>query len=176
MQKLFDFLNSGLGLVLAGAVVGAFGMFTWQRMAWLFKQKYLREQVMLDRKIALIERINADVGTLVADADSVIAVIVDKDSPNQHKQIIETYNKEKAKWFGLSASYQALLGFYFPDQVAAMFMEKIIGATQDLDVRVALFSRQGTDQSQNAVYNASNNVRSQLQVWNKLAMGNLQSD
>jgi hypothetical protein len=176
MQKLFDFLNSGFGLVLAGAVVGVFGLFTWQRLGWLFKQKYLREQIMLDRKIALIERINADVGALVADADSVIAVIVKKGSPNQRTQIIEAYNEEQAKWFGLSASYQALLGFYFPDQVAAMFMKKVIGATQDLDVRVSLFSRQATDQSQKAVYKASHDVRSHLQVWNKLAMGNLQSD
>ena len=89
MANLLEFLNSGLGLLLVGALVGAIGLFTWQRMDWLFKQEYLREQVMLDRKINLIEKINADVGALVAHADSVIAVVVKQASNNQRNNVIE---------------------------------------------------------------------------------------
>ncbi len=48
MEDVAAILNSGLVLLLAGAIVGAVGLFTWQRRDWLFKQQYLRTQTMLD--------------------------------------------------------------------------------------------------------------------------------
>jgi len=175
MDKFVKFLNSGIGLVLVGALVGAIGLFTWQRMDWLSKQEYLRAQVMLDRKIDLIEKINADVGSLVAAADSVIAVIAKQASGKQRNQVIEIYNDEQARWFGLSASHQALLGFYFPQSISDEFAKGIVNATKNLDVKVYKYAKESTKEQRMGSYEASRQVRRQLQAWNKLAMKNLQS-
>ncbi|MGK7914598.1 MAG: hypothetical protein AB4038_03505 [Prochloraceae cyanobacterium] len=109
MGKILKFLNSGLGLLLVGVVAGAIGLFTWQRVDWLFMQEYLRAQVMLDRKVDLVERINEGVGILVAHADGVIAVIVKPKVPSsQRDEVIELYNYEQAKWLGMILSHHLL--------------------------------------------------------------------
>lgn len=175
MANLLEFLNSGLGLLLVGALVGAIGLFTWQRMDWLFKQEYLREQVMLDRKINLIEKINADVGALVAHADSVIAVVVKQASNNQRNNVIELYNKEQAKWFGMSSSHQALLGFYFPLKISEVFGKSVVDATKTLDVRVYKYTQNSNNENLEKALGTSREVRRQLQKWNDLALKYLQS-
>ena len=175
MDKLVKFLNFGLGLVLVGALAGAIGLFTWQRMDWIFKQEYLRSQVVLDRQIDLIENINADVGSLIADADSVIAVIVKQAPGKQRNQVIERYNDEQASWFSVSVSHQALLGFYFPDSISVEFREGIVNATKKLDVEVYKYAKNNTIDQRKKSYEASRQVWHQLQAWNKLAMKHLQS-
>jgi hypothetical protein len=175
MSSLIKFLNSGLGLVLVGALIGAIGLFTWQRTDWLFKQRYLREQVLLDRRVELIEKINADVGALVADADAIIAVIV-KDAPaSQRTEAIQKYNEEQARWFGASASHLALAGFYFPQKISTVFADNVIDATMNLDVKGYQLTKEDTLQTRENAYAASRRVREELQAWNKLAMRYLQS-
>ena len=74
-KAMLAFLNSGFGLLLVGAAVGALGLFTWQRQDWIFKRDYLRAEVMLDRRLNLIETINTELGAYIADANGVIAAI-----------------------------------------------------------------------------------------------------
>ena len=166
--------------------MGAIGLFTWQRIDWLSKQEYLRAQVMLDRKIDLVERINADVGALVADAECVIAVI-DKlsagDQENevitlhdgQRSEVIELYDEEQAKWFGVTASHHALLVFYYSHDVSEAFAEDVVASTRTLDVRVYKYASERTEENYCQAYRALQEVRHRLQGWNAEALKCLQS-
>lgn len=175
MNKLLKFLNSGLGLLLVGSLVGTIGLFTWQRRDWLFKQEYLRAQIMLDRKIDLIERINSDVGYLLADANGIIAVVAKEAPGNQQNAVIELYNEEQARWFGVSVSHQALLKFYFPSDLSKTFKQDVVEATKRLDLKVSMLSQQKNKKNIQPVYAASNEVHRQLQQWNGIALENLQT-
>jgi hypothetical protein len=114
---------------------------------WLSKQKYLRAQVMLDRRIQLMEGISADAGTLVA-ADSVIAVIQKRAADDQRSKVIDLYNTEQAKWFGVTAAHQALVGLYYPANIPAVFKDGVLEATRCLDVKVYEYTTQDTDDNQ----------------------------
>jgi hypothetical protein len=174
LSKMLAFLNSGLGLLLVGALLGVIGLFTWQRQDWVFKQAYLRAEAMLDRRLNLIEAINADVGALVADADSVIAAIAKQAPRTQINQVVEVYNEEQARWFGAAPAHAALLGFYFPPVVAEQFTEELVKSTQALDV--AIYRVVSTSIESAEAWQVSGSVRAQLQSWNTLAMNELQPD
>lgn len=173
-NDLLIFLNSGLGLLLLGSLLGGIGLFTWQRQDWVFKQEYLREQIILDRKIDLIEEINADIGALVADADGVSVGVSKRVPGNQMNNLIEIYNEEQARWFGVSAAHQALIGFYFPQDVVDEFSNGVIEATKKLDVSIYTCTQERSQESFRNAYAASQNVRNTLQEWNNLALTNLQ--
>lgn len=171
---MLAFLNSGLGLLLVGAVLGAIGLFTWQRQDWIFKQAYLRSEVMLDRRLNLIETINADVGALIADADTVIAAIAKQSLRNQINQVVELCNEEQARWFCAAPAHAALLGFYFLPVVPEQFTEELVKSTQALDVAIYQVVS-GSLQSAEA-WQVSGSVRGHLQSWNTLAVKELQPD
>ena len=175
MNKLVKFLNSGLGLLVVGSLVGTIGLFTWQRRDWVFKQEYLRAQIMLDRKIDLIERINSDVGYLLADANGIIAVVAKKAPGNQEKAVIELYNEEQARWFGVSVSHQALLKFYFPSDLSKTFEQDVVKATKRLDMKLFLLTKKRNKKDIQAASAASNEVHRQLQQWNGIALENLKT-
>ena len=109
------FLNSSLGLLLMGSLIGAAGLFTWQRQDWLFKERYHRSEAMLDRRLNLLEQINRETGQFVAAADDVIAAYLKGVSKQQINDVVGAYNKEQAQWFASSGSLQAMLRFYFPE-------------------------------------------------------------
>jgi hypothetical protein len=69
MDALISFLNTSFGGVVAAAVFAALGLFTWQRLDWVFKERYQRNQIFLDRQLDLVENVNRDVGKLVALAN-----------------------------------------------------------------------------------------------------------
>jgi hypothetical protein len=176
--KLVAFFNTGLGTVLLGAVIGIIGLFTWQRQDWLFKERYYRGQVILERQVELVEQINTGIGRYLACADTAIAAVVKKVPPDQRSAWIDQYNAQQAEWFGARSVYASLLGFYFPSQVAEKFSE-IVSATQQLDLRIyELTSAGGGDLSQarDAAYQSSRDVREVLQEWNDLALQHLQGD
>lgn len=175
--KLMAFLNSAFGRLLVGSLIGIIGLFTWQRQDWLFKEEYYRSQVLLDRRLDLVERTNTDVGYLIADADSVAAVFVKQSPLDQRNEVINEYNEQQAQWFGTYASQAALLGFYFPSNVSDKFTE-IVQATQDLDVQFYFLTVSDQDNFQrayNEVRQVSEEVRVLLQAWNDLALQHLQS-
>lgn len=174
LGKMLAFLNSGLGLLLVGAVLGAIGLFTWQRQDWVFKQAYLRSEVMLDRRLDVIETINADIGALVADAETVIAANAKQAPRNQINQVVKLYNEEQARWFGAAPAHAALLSFYFVPVVAQQFTDALLKSTQALDVAVYQVVN-GSLQSAEA-RQVSGSVREQLQSWNTLAMKELQPE
>ncbi len=108
-----EFLNSAFGLLLVGSLLGAVGLFTWQRQDWIAKQRYLRVQVMLDRQMNIIERINADVGRLLAAA-TVPAVDIRKNAPaDQRTEGIKKYNDQQIVWFEAYSAYETQLILYF---------------------------------------------------------------
>ena len=102
MASLLTFLNSSFGILLIGSLVGAIGLFTWQRRDWVFKEQYLRNQVMLDRQLDLVDSINKDVGKLVAFAASISAPIARGPvSDEQTTESVHSYNDFQSSWFGL---------------------------------------------------------------------------
>lgn len=176
--KLMAFLNSAFGRLLVGSLIGIVGLFTWQRQDWLFKEEYYRSQVLLDRRLDLIERINTDVGYLVADADTVRAGYQKHVPGNQLSEVINEYNEQQAQWFATYSSHAALLGFYFPSDVSDKFTE-VVQATENLDRRLYLLGKSDQDNFQEALneyYQASNEVRALLQAWNDLALQHLQAE
>jgi len=107
------FLNSSLGLLLTGSLIGAAGLFTWQRQDWLFKEKYLRSQAMVDHRLNLVEQVNRETGRFVAAADNVINAYFKRVPDKQRDEVTLAYNTEQTQWFGSYGSLQAMLRFYF---------------------------------------------------------------
>jgi hypothetical protein len=167
------FLNSALGLLLVGAAVGAIGLFTWQRMDWHYKQDYLRAQVLLDRRVDLIERINTDVGRYLAHADDAVAVVAKDAPPSQINEVIRLYNTEQARWFGVRGAHEALLAFHFPGAVRRMFANDVVKATEMLDVSIYAYSTDRGAANQVHALDVAQQVRQRLAAWNDLALKRL---
>ena len=169
---MLAFLNSGLGLLLVGAAVGAVGLFTWQRQDWVFKQAYLRAEVMLDRRLSLIETINNELGAVIADASNVIAAISKQVPTEQLNEVVRAYNEEQARWFGNAPARAALLAFYFSPPVYKQFNEALLKETQSLDEAVY----QATDgaTSWQDAWTKRESVQRDLESWNALAVAEIQ--
>jgi hypothetical protein len=127
------FLNSSLGVLLVGSLIGAIGVYTWQRQDWLFKEKYYRSQVMVDRRLNLVEQINRDTGRFITAANDVIAVYSKQVTSEQTKEAVQAYNKEQAEWFGSYGSHQALLAFYFPENDISASFAAVVDSSEELD-------------------------------------------
>jgi hypothetical protein len=162
------FLNSSLGLLLMGSVVGAVGLFTWQRQDWLFKEQYYRHQVMVDRRLNLVEQINHDAGQLVAAADDVIAAYAKRVSNAQKNDVVQVYNKQQAQWFGSYGSQQALLAFYFPQKNMAHRFAEIVSTSQELDLH--LDSVWAGKESPEQAAEVSRKIRAELEELNQTAL------
>jgi hypothetical protein len=170
--RLIAFLNSSLGMLLMGSVIGAVGLFTWQRQDWLFKEKYLRTQVMVDRRLNLIEQINREGGRFVSAADDVIAAYSKGVSNKQKNEAVNAYNKEQAQWSGNYGSQQAMLRFYFSDkEIDGKFLE-IVTSSKELDARLDSVWA-GSDPAQAA--EISQRIRGELEMMNQLALQRLLS-
>jgi hypothetical protein len=172
-RGLLGFLNSALGLLIVGAALGAIGLFTWQRMDWRYKQDYLRSQVLLDRRVNLVERINSDVGRYLAHADDAIAVIA-KDAPlRQINDVLRLYNSEQARWFGVRGAHEALLAVYFPAPVTRMFANGVVKPTETLDVSIYAYATSHGVASQQRALAVAQQVRQHLAAWNEVALEQL---
>ncbi len=169
--RLSAFLNSSFGVLLVGSLIGAVGLFTWQRQDWVFKEKYYRSQVMVDRRLNLVEQINRDTGRLVAAADDVIAACSKPISKEQKNEVVRAYNKEEAQWFGNYGALQALLAFYFPEKEVAARFAAILAASQELDRRVN-FVWEGNESPEQAA-ETSKKIKAELQALNQLALQRL---
>jgi hypothetical protein len=175
-SKFFSFLNSAFSLLILGSILGAIGLFTWQRNDWLYKQEYLRTQIILDRRINLIERINIDVGNLVADADTVIAAIFKKASGQQRADAINNYNTRQAEWFGKYTAHDALVTFHFPQYISQKFRQLTFESTQELDRKLYNYSRTPIAENYKSARKASDAIRSNLEIWNRLTLKYLQAN
>ena len=171
-KAMLAFLNSGFGLLLVGAAVGALGLFTWQRQDWIFKRDYLRAEVMLDRRLNLIETINTELGAYIADANGVIAAISKKVPPEQLNELVRIYNEEQAKWFGSAPARSALLAFYFSPAVRKQFNEGLLKETQSLDV--AIYQATDGSVSWQDAWRSQEAVQHHLESWNALAVVEVQ--
>jgi hypothetical protein len=176
MTGLLAFLNSPLGLLLVGAIVGAIGLFTWQRRDWLAKQKYLRAQVMLDRRINIIEELNADVGRLIAAATAPIVDIKKGASTNQRNQAILNYNDQQAEWFEAYSSYETMLIFYFSASLSEAFNSKVFKAYENVDITLSEYQRNPDEEHYVQAYNALQNIRNELRAWNDMALMSMHED
>jgi len=161
------FLNSSLGVLLIGSAIGAAGLFTWQRQDWLFKERYYRSQVMVDRRLNLVEQINGETGRFVAAADDVIAAYFKGVSNKQKNEVMRAYNNEQAHWSGSYGSQQAMLRFYFPDNEVDDKFSEIVAGTKELDARLDSVWA-GNDPAQAA--EMSQKIRGELEMLNKLAL------
>ena len=91
---------------------------------------------------------------------------------NQKTDLINAYNKQEAEWFGTHASCRApLLGFYFAREDVSAEFAKIVDATQELDRQIYFMDR--GQQTPEGVYRVSANVRSNLELWNRLVLRGL---
>jgi hypothetical protein len=170
MGTLITFLNSSLGLLLVGALLGALGLFTWQRQDWLFRQGYLREQVLLDRRLDVIEEINADVGRLLANATAASVTIKRRASKEQRNEAMQSYNDEQVEWFASYASHEALIDFYFGSDLSNHFHSGIVGAYEVIDKELVDYQRNPDDAHYKSVYDALQKLGTELGLWNKEAL------
>lgn len=170
MELLLSFLNSGFGVMVTGTVFAAVGLFTWQRRDWLFKERYLRTHVMLDRQLDLVDRINRDVGKLVALAASISAPILKGPvSEAQTDESIRAYNEFQSSWFGLCEAYKASLTFYFPMEIVDSFT-RVIDATEALDMSLTgVRTPDGADKA----YESARAVYAVLRAWNGEIVGKI---
>ena len=176
MKEVVTFLSSALGLLLIGSLIGTVGLFTWQRQDWLFKQKFLGAQVMLDRRLNIIEKINADVGRLLATAMSVVVVIRKQGPADQRNDTIQKYNDQQVEWFAAYSSHEALLVFYFSRNLSEAFISKVVGAYENVDIQISKYRRNPDNDHYANAYYALQNLRSELRSWNSLALNNLHGD
>ena len=176
MMKLLNFLNTGFGLLLIGSLVGTVGLFTWQRRDWLAKQQHLRAQVMLDRRIGIIERVNADVGRLLAAA-TIPVVDIRKNAPaGQKNEGMTKYNDQQVEWFEAYSSYETLLAFYFSPSLSEAFVSRIVGGYEKIDVAVSAYQRDPNDEHYATAYDALQSLRRELRSWNSLALSDLRGN
>lgn len=177
-SKLKSFVNSSLGVLLIGSVIGILGLYTWQRQDWLFKEQYYRDQVILDRQIELFEQVNAEIGSYLARADDLIAVISKRGSLEQRNDCINKYNEQQAQLFGTSKVYDPLLEFYFPVHILEQFNEVIQSAEQH-DVQMYRLTKTANGEFSAEVAAArvsSVVVNLELREWNALVLQYLEGD
>ncbi|MBA3947250.1 MAG: hypothetical protein H0X37_22160 [Herpetosiphonaceae bacterium] len=91
LTRLGGILNSSLSVLLLGSLIGALGLFTWQRQDWIFKETFNRNQVLVDRRVNLIEKLDNDVGGLTAAVDSVSAALTKRVAQAQINTQVEAY-------------------------------------------------------------------------------------
>ncbi len=171
---LVPFLNSSLGVLLIGSLIGAAGLFTWQRQDWLFKEKYYRNQVMVDRRLNLLDQINRDTGRFAAVTDDFLAAYA-KGAPRQQKgELVQAYNHEELQWAGSYGATQALLAFYFPGKDISDKFAEIVVTAQEIDQHVNLV----WDGSENPMQAAAitEKMRTELAELNDLALERLLSN
>ena len=171
LSGIAAFLNSSLGVLLIGSAIGVGGLFTWQRNDWLFKERYARNQVMVDRRLNLLEQINRDTGRLLAAADDVFAAVMKKVGKDQKDEVVRAYNKEQAQWSGNFGASKALLGFYFRNEDVAVTFDGILNAVRELDGHVDA-AWAGTEDPARAA-ESSNTVRRELETLNQSALQHL---
>ncbi len=164
MNSLFTFLNTNFGVLLAGSAFAALGLFTWQRQDWLFKERYQRSQVMLDRQLDIMANVNKDAGRLIALAASISAPVLKGGvSDEQTFESIRAYNEFQSHWFGICEAYKASIAFYFPPAIIDAF-DRVTGAMEDLDLSLAhVTTTEGADKA----YNAGLSARAELKAWNR---------
>ena len=173
MDTLLTFLNSSLGVMLSAAVIAAIGLYTWQRQDWVFKERFQRTQVMLDRQFDLVDKINKDVGKLVALAASISAPILKGPvSQEQTDDAIRSYNEYQSSWFGQCEAYKASLAFYFPAEVVDSF-NGVIEATGTLDFSLGSVR---TQEGANQAYEAGLAVYKALREFNAKALKEIKGD
>lgn len=168
MNSLLTFLNTDFGVVLAGAAFAALGLFTWQKQDWLFKERYQRSQIMLDRQLDIMSNVNRDAGKLIALAASISAPILKASVPDdQTYNSIRAYNEFQSHWFGIYEAYKTSIVFYFPMEIVESF-DSVIAAMEDLDVSLTdVMTPDGAEKS----YNACLSARTELKIWNSKIAG-----
>ena len=167
---LVRFANSNAGMLLLAALIGALGLFTWQRQDWLFKQRHTRAELMLDHQLDLVERINTEVGTLLSAASSIAAPITKGGvSASQTNEAIRYHNSVQSRWFGMHGAFETSLEFYFPGNVAEAY-GRVVERTKALDISLHdVRSMEGA----RASLRACEDVRQELRAWNALVLGHM---
>ena len=170
---LVCFANSRIGMMLIAALIGALGLFTWQRQDWLFKQRHMRAELMLDHQLNLVERINTEVGTLVSAASSISAPITKGGvSDAQTNEAIRYYNSVQGRWFGMHGAFETSLEFYFPGGICEAF-DQVVESTQALDI--SLRDVRSPDGAR-ASLQACEDVREALRAWNVVVLSHMGGD
>jgi hypothetical protein len=141
------------------------------RRDWVFKEQYHCNEVLTDRAVELVQKINVDTGMFLAQANNLIAAYQKQVPSTQMRQEIDGYNKQQAKWFGSYISDSAVIGFYFPRQEMTRKFTEIAQTTEDLDRQIYLLS--AGQKTPSEVHEVAERVRSLLGQWDTLARSNL---
>jgi hypothetical protein len=171
---LLRFLGSASVGIILSALIAAIGLFTWQRRDWMFKENYHRNEIITDRAVNLVEKINIELGHFVSHADNVIAVYAKSASDTQKSQVIENYNSQQTEWFASCISDSALVGFYFRQKEMTQKFDAIVQETKDLDVQVYLL-RDNTQVHVEHAHETSEKIKRLLRAWDTLALASLPS-
>ncbi len=174
MSELAGFLTSALGVLLVGSLIGAVGLFTWRRWDWNYKEIHHRSQLLLDRKVELIENIDNDASRFSGKANEIIIAFMKQAPDEQINKTVEAYNEQQAEWFSKTVSYQVLLRFHFTQPISDKFT-KIIEATENLDRVTYSFALKPDQQTSAQANEAFEEVKAQLSDLNTLVLQQLYS-
>ena len=166
MDTAWIFLNSNIGMLLASTLVAGVALFTWQRLDWRAKQEYKRREVILDRRIELVEAVVKDASAYLAHAANVLAAIEKAAGTPQLNAIIQSYNDQQSKWFAASETHAALAELYLPEKLCSE-LGIVVEATRHMDVAI-YHATQDPAQTQTG-YTLQATLREGLQTWSRSA-------
>ncbi len=156
-------------ILVVGSLIGAFGLFTWQYKDWRNKQRYDRETLILDRRVELIEKINADTGDYIGHAETVIAAIKKEAPSEQINSSINKLNEQQLQWRAVSTAHEVSLLFIFPGDKYKDIIDKfkeLKKSTDEVDGQVYKY-HQGLITYREAI-DATQSAREILTDWNLL--------
>lgn len=166
MDQLWTFLNSSIGMLLASTVVAGIALFTWQRLDWRSKQEYKRREVLLDRRIELVEVVVKDASAYLAHSANVLAVIEKAAGTAQLNAVISAYNEQQAKWFAAAETHAALAELYLP-QALSTDLATLAQGIEHMDVAIYHATQDPLQSEAGRTLHAT--LRSALREWSASA-------
>lgn len=151
MNKLVQFLNSPLGLVIAGAIISGllvqYIAARWQHKNWLFQQGFTAEQAQfgkeLDQKYKMLEEINGAVGEILTHSQNVVVGHMKEVPVKQLNEEMRSYNEAVMKWEANFRIYMIRLKTFFTDKDLPGMWGAIKKERDNLDVAIYLLTAQG---------------------------------
>jgi hypothetical protein len=144
MDEIARFVNSPLGLLLAGSLVSGlivqFIVSRWQRQNWVFQQQFTDRKARTDKRLeaqyALLEAINRAVAKILTQSQNVAVGYIKGIPPKQLAGVIETYNTAEDEWEMNARGFRLQLQVYFRTDGLIKQWDAIKQQRDELDVAI----------------------------------------
>jgi hypothetical protein len=142
MDDIARFVNSPLGLLLAGSLVSGlivqFIVSRWQRQNWIFQQQFTDRKARMDKRLeaqyGLLEAINHAVAKILTHSQNVAVGYIKGFAPKQMTDVIETYNAAVDEWEMDARGFWLQLQVYFDTDALIKQWSVIKQQRDELDV------------------------------------------